>query len=237
MRGFLTIIYLVVALGVPSFAIAQEAAVNVAAGRIIVQGVGQVERAPDMATIQAGVVAQGDTAAEALDETSEATSHVIDTLKAAGVSERDIQTRGLSLNPLWQNRNSSGTPKISGYEARNTVMVRVRELDDLGDILDAVVESGANQFHGLSFGLRNPGPAQDEARVLAVKDALGRAELYAGAAGIEVGEIIEISETGGGVPRPMAMERMAAMADSVPIAAGELSLSASVTVIFRIGGN
>ena len=212
----------------------QVAEVAVTAGRITVQGVGQVDAAPDMATIQAGVTAQGDTAAEALNQTSAATANVLETLAEAGIEPRDVQTRGLSLNPLWTSRKASGAPEIAGYEARNTVMVRVRALDRLGVLLDAVVESGANQFHGLTFGVRNPKPLQDEARALAVKDALDRAALYAEAAGVALGDIVEISELGGGGgPRPMAIERMA-VADSVPIAAGELTLSASVTVVFEI---
>ena len=207
---------------------AQEAA----GGRLTVNGEGAVDSVPDMATITMGVTSEARTAAEAMRQTSQATAAVLERLKAAGVADRDMQTRDLSLSPVWDNRGSSSAPKIVGFQADNTVLVRVRALDALGGILDEVIESGANRFQGLTFGLQEPGPALDEARRLAVADAMRKAGLLAGAAGLELGAVLELNEGGGG-RQPVLMEP-AAMASGVPVAAGEVSTQASVTMVFAI---
>ena len=207
-------------------------------GRMTVVGEGFSDAVPDMATITLGVMAEAKTAGEALRETSAATAEVLRLLADRGIAPRDVQTRNLSLSPLWNNSSSlSGERGINGYQANNTVVVRVRALDDLGEILDAVVDQGANTFNGLSFGLQDPGPAQDAARKAAVAEAMRKAALYAQAAGLVLGPMLELSESGSATPRPMAMERMAMIADSVPIAQGEVSVQASVTMVFSLMEN
>ncbi|MCP3972342.1 MAG: SIMPL domain-containing protein [Rhodobacteraceae bacterium] len=205
-------------------------------GRLTVTGEGRVDSVPDMATITVGVTHEARSAARALAETSAATAEVLRRLADAGIAPRDMQTRDLSLQPLWDNRSSSGSgPRVTGYEAGNTVMVRVRALEVLGAVLDEVVESGANRFHGLSFGLQDPGPARDEARRRAVAEAMRKAELYAVAAGLVLGPVLELSEAGAAGPAPEMMAR-AAMASPVPVAAGEVSVAATVTMVFAISG-
>jgi len=201
---------------------------------ITVTGEGQVAAAPDMAMISVGVTSQAATASAALLETSTATARVLGRLKAAGIEARDLQTQGLSLSPMWQQRNDQiNAPKISGYVASNTIRVRQRELSKLGDTLDSTVGQGANQFNGLSFGLQDPRPTTDAARREAVKDALSRANLYAAAAGVELGQILSISEPSNNAVPEMALARFAA-SDGVPIAEGELMVTASVTIVFAI---
>jgi len=211
------------------------------ARRIIVTGEGRVEAAPDMATVTLGVVSEGDTAAEAMTGNSAALSAVLDELARAGIEKRDVQTAGLSLNPRWSNSNASlsGRPEIIGFVATNTVRVRVRDLSALGGVLDAVVKSGANSFQGLQFGLQEPEPLLDEARKRAVQMAIGKARTLTGAAGLELGPVVTISEAGSAAPRPvmMRMDRAETMAASaVPVAGGGLAVHASVTIEFEIGG-
>ena len=217
-----------------SLAMGQAVAQEVAEGRLIVTGEGAVDSVPDMATITMGVTSEAKTASQAMAETSEATAAVLEALTGAGIAARDMQTRDLSLNPLWDNR-STGERTIVGFEASNTVLVRVRDLEALGGILDQVIRSGANQFRGLGFGLQEPGPALDEARRLAVAEAMRKADLYAEAAGLTLGPVLELTESGGS-PGPMMMER-AAMAMSVPIATGEVTTNASVTMVFALRGD
>jgi hypothetical protein len=202
---------------------------------ITVIGEGVVEAVPDMATVSLGVMAQADTAKAAMDETSEGVGALIDLLAGAGIEPSDIQTSGLSLNPLWdQSSYESGTPRVSGFQAMNTVSVRVRALDGLGALLDDALESGANMFNGLSFGLQEPGPRLDEARAEAVADARRKAELLAAAAGVELGGIVSIAETAN-MAVPMPMYRMdTAMSEAVPVAAGEMAVTAMVTITWRI---
>ena len=119
--------------------------------------------------------------------------------------------------------------------AGNTVHIRVRDLDKLGGLLDQVVKDGANTFNGLSFGLQDSTDAKNEARRRAVADARAKAELYAEAAGVSLGKIIELTDGVTSSPQPMFMERSAmVMSDAVPIAEGEVSTSARVTITFEI---
>ncbi len=205
-------------------------------GRLTVVGRGSVEMVPDMATISLGVTSEARTAAAALAANSAATAQMLQEIAQAGIEPRDVQTRGLSLSPRWSNRSGSSNARstIVGFSVSNQVTVRVRDIDRLGGILDAVVQNGANQFHGLSFGLQDPVPATDLAREAAVKDAMRKARLYATAAGVELGAIVELSEVGISSPRPVRVRELALSAD-VPIAQGEVSLGASVTVVFEIG--
>ena len=206
------------------------------AGRIVVNGHGVVETVPDMATISMGVVSEAKTAGDAMAKNSDALAAVLKQLATAGIESRDIQTNNLSLSPRWDNRPSSvsGQPKINGFIATNTVSVRVRDLAQLGVVLDAVVQNGANSFHGLSFGLQDMVPAQNEARVAAIKDAMAKAQLYATAAGVELGDVVSISDGAVRSVGPVMMEADMMRSMAVPVAQGELSVTADVTVVFGI---
>lgn len=204
------------------------------AARITVTGEGRVDAAPDMATVSLGVVTQGTTAAEAMAANAIQLSAVLERLKTSGIEERDIQTSGLSLNPNWQQTETDPTPRIVGYQATNMLTVRVRALDRLGAVLDLTIADGANNFNGLTFGLSDPAPALNEARKRAVADAQARARLLTEAAGLTLGPVVSISE-GGGFGGPQPMYRMdAAAASPVPVAAGEVSTVASVTMVFEL---
>lgn len=201
---------------------------------IIVTGEGIVAAAPDLATVSLGVTMQGDTAAAAMAAGNTALQAVLERLKAAGIEDRDLQTSNLSLNPNWQSGDGTTAPVIVGYVASNILSVRVRDLDKLGAVLDAVVTDGANTLNGISFGLADPDPVLDEARGEAVADARGRAELLVGAAGVKLGRILSIAESGGMMPMPAPMFRMEAASDAVPVAGGEVGMSASVTITYEI---
>lgn len=118
----------------------------------------------------------------------------------------------------------------------NTVRVRVRDLEKLGEILQAVLNDGANDLSGLSFGLQDPRPVEDTARHAAVMDALAKAQLLADAAGVALGPVLTITEGGGG-SQPMFDAPMARMelASPVPVSAGETVISQRVTLVFSLG--
>ncbi len=204
-----------------------------AEGTITVTGTATVHAVPDMATISIGVTTQGDTAAAAMDANNTAVSAVIGRLIAAKVADRDMQTSSLSVNPNWVSDASGSAQQIKGYVAYNQLSVRVRALDTTGSIVDAVVTDGANALNGLTFGLSDPRPVEDEARKEAVADALARAKLIAEAAGDKLGSIVSITE-GGNYTDPVPM--MSKMADDggAPIAAGEVGISASVTIVWQL---
>lgn len=198
---------------------------------VIATGTGTVEVAPDLATLSIGVTTQGDTAANALTANTAAMKAVMARLLASGIEARDMQTSNLYLSPNWTGYDTA-TPTISGFVASNSLTVQVRVLDTLGAVLDASVADGANTLNGLTFGLANPGPVLDEARKAAVADARVRAELLATAAGMTLGRIVLISEADSDL---VAYDGYRAdVAAPVPVAGGELGLSANVTIQYEI---
>lgn len=207
------------------------------AGTITVSAEGEVEAAPDMATVRIGVREGAESADAAMDAASGAMQAMLDALAAAGVAPEDMQTSGLRLNPVYDNRASSGGRDQAGFEAVNTLTLRIRDLADLGEVLDVLVrEAGANTMNGLSFGLSDPDPLVDEARRDAVAEARHQAEVLAEAAGVSLGRLVSIQSGGGGAPYPVAAPMMEARsAGPVPVAAGEVTVSASVTMVWEIG--
>lgn len=213
-------------------------------GTISIEGRGEVIAAPDTAYITSGVTTQGATAREALDANTAAMGELIATLKAAGIEAKDIQTSGFSVSPNYvysDARDANGytlPPKIVGYQVSNTVSVRVRDLPALGSVLDKAVTVGANTISGVSFSVADPSNLYDEARKAAFANARAKAELYAGAAGVELDAIRSISETQGfDQPQPYLMGAMAREAASapVPVEAGELTFSINVSVTWELG--
>lgn len=203
--------------------------------QITVTGESRLTVAPELATITLGVTEEAEEAAMAMRAVSEAMRAVIAELKEAGIAAADMQTRQVSMHPVWsQDRSydSGGQRKITGFKASNTLMLRVRDLDRLGPVMDAVLGAGANNFQGLSFGVEDPEAVADRIRGAAVKDALRKATQLAEAAGMALGPVRSISEHGGGGgPRPMMAMEMA-RSDAMPVEAGELSFSHSVSVVF-----
>ena len=202
---------------------------------LTVTGMATVETAPDLATLSLGVTTSGATAAAAMSANSDAVASVIARLKSAGVADRDIQTSNLSLNPNWVTNATGTASEIQGYVATNLLTIRIRALATTGAVLDAAISDGANSLNGLAFGLQNPRPAEDEARRQAVADALARATLLAGAAGTKLGTILSITDGAAAPPVPGPMYRMAEDAAAVPVEAGSLGITASVTLVFQIG--
>ena len=216
-----------------AFAQAQTAAPQ-APATITVSGEGSVEGAPDMAVVSLGVTTQSDTATDAMAANSAALAVVLERLKAAGVAERDLQTSNLSLNPNWTGYDNGSQPTISGYTAINQLTIRVRAIDTLGTVLDAAITDGANTLNGLSFGLSQPRPAMDAARKAAVADARAKADLLVEAAGATLGRIVSITE-GGGYSQPAPMFKAEMASDrAVVVEGGEVSTTATVTVVFEI---
>lgn len=206
-----------------------------AAGTITVTGEASIPATPDMATVSLGVTTEGATAAEAMAANTTALNAVFARLRAAGIEDRDMQTSNLSLNPNWTGYDSGSTPKISNYVAMNMLNVRVRDLAQLGVVLDASIADGVNTLNGITFELAAPRPAQDEARKAAFADARVRAELYAAAAGVDLGALMAVSEGQAyGGPVPVFMDA-AKSAGAVPVAGGQIAVQASVTVTYRIG--
>jgi uncharacterized protein YggE len=203
---------------------------------LTVSAEGRVSRAPDIVELSGGVVTMAPTAAAAMAENARRMNAVVAAVRQAGIAERDIQTTGLSLQPQYRYEENK-PPILTGYQANNTVALRVRRIADAGKLLDTLVSVGANQIQGPNFQVEAADAALDEARVMAVKTARARAELYAKAAGMKIKRITAISEVGGYVPSPraMMMTAKAEMSDApTPVAPGEVALNMNVTMSFQL---
>ncbi|WP_050525537.1 SIMPL domain-containing protein [Pseudorhodobacter aquimaris] len=202
--------------------------------QISVTGEGVVMAAPDMATVTLGVTSSDKTAKLAMDANSAALAEVLKDLKAAGIKSADIQTSGLSLQPEWDSNSAGNGRTIGGYTARNRLTVQVRALDNLGAVLDAAVKDGANTLDGVEFGVAEPGPLLDAARVRAVGNARKRAEVITSAAGVRLGQISSITEGGGDYQPPRGAMFARAEMDSVPVEAGQISFAINVNISWHL---
>ena len=206
---------------------------------ISVTGEASVSAPPDLAQIDAGVASDAKTAREASDANNAAMGKVIQALKAAGIADKDYQTSRLSLQPQYANRpgsNVSSLPSVVGYRASNRVTIKLRDITKVGNVIDTLVTSGANDIGDISFMVTQASKLLDEAREKAVADARRKAEIYARSAGVTLGAPLSISEGGGPVPifrsKAMALAPMAAGAP--PVAPGEETLSVTVGVTWAI---
>ncbi len=199
---------------------------------------GEVRTAPDMATITLGVQTEAKTAQEAMRANAQRMSQVVASLRAQGIAERDIQTSSLNLNPQYRYQENK-PPELIGYQASNNVTIRVMDLARIGAALDAAVSVGANNIHGISFGLRDPAVIEDEARRKAATALGAKANLYAGATGHRVGRLVTLSEGGGySPPPPMPMLQMArgsfAKDESTPVSGGEIVVRIDINGMYEL---
>ena len=200
---------------------------------ITMSGHGEARAQPDTAMLSAGVSVDAPTAAAALADANKSMQVVLAALKNLGVADRDVQTRNFSVHPQYVTGNGQA-PRVTGYQVNNQVTARLEDIGKVGPTLDALVTAGANQINSVNFSIRNPAALLAEARSAAVADARGKAETFAKAAGVTLGPILSISETGNPVPRPFLAAPMQARVGEVPVAAGDESIGADVTIAWEI---
>jgi hypothetical protein len=196
-------------------------------------GSATAKAAPDMADISAGVTSDAPTAAAALAANSASMNRIFAALDRLGVARKNVQTSNFNVSPVYASRTPNEAQRLTGYRVNNEVHVILDDITKVGATLDTLVTAGANQMNGLNFAIKDPAPLLAHARADAVADAKLRAQQYAAAAGIALGPIQSLSEGGGEPPRPM-YRVMAMAAAPTPIAAGEESINASVTIVWEI---
>ncbi|MDX1688800.1 MAG: SIMPL domain-containing protein [Candidatus Promineifilaceae bacterium] len=207
---------------------------------ITVSGQGRVSARPDIAIVRIGVETEADTATAALDENSVRMSGVISATLDAGVNREDVQTEGLSLRPIYQQGDrepggEEGPPELVGYRASNVVSVTVRDLDELGALLDAAVEAGGNTIQGIRFEISDNEELRSSAREAAMNDAIAKAEQLTQLAGAELGEVLTIEEVGGEAPSPVRFaETEQAASAAVPVEPGQQEIQVNLRVTWRI---
>ena len=203
---------------------------------ISVAGQGKVSAAPDIVYIRTGVTTESREAQAALAENSRAMQRLLALLQQRGVADRDVRTTNFSVEPIAKRNKPSTGVEFSGYRVDNQVHVRLQDVEQLGEILDALVAAGSNRVAGIEFALRDPARILEEARKQAIADARARAEVYADSAGVRVGSVISISEHSAQAPRPQTSVRHMALeqASTVPVAPGMQEVLASVTVVYAL---
>jgi uncharacterized protein len=204
---------------------------------ISVTGEANVTVPPDQAQIDGGVTSDAKTAREASEANNAAMSKVLLALKGAGIDEKDYQTSRLSLQPQFaaNYKPSERAPGIVSFRASNRVTVRIRDVTKVANVIDVLAGAGANDIGGINFTVTQASKHLDEVREKAIADARRKAEIYAKAAGVTLGDPISISEEG--APVPLHRGKMAApMAAGAPVAQGEETLSVTVSVSWAIKG-
>jgi uncharacterized protein YggE len=200
---------------------------------VTVTGQATISVAPDTAEIRIGVTSHGKNAREASEINAKQMTDVMAAIKSRGIAERDIQTSRLSLQPQYD-PNKPGPARLLGFQVTNQLTVKIRDIDRLPAILDHAIAAGANEMSGIEFEVSEASKLLDQARDAAIADARRKAELYAKAAGATLGRVVAITEEGApSPPRPFAAMR--AGAGAVPVAPGEQTLRAMVTVSYELG--
>jgi len=202
---------------------------------INVAGEGKVSGTPDTATVTLGVSTSDASAQNAMTRNAQEAAALMATLKSKGVAERDIQTTDLSLNPNFDDKG-----RITGYNVSNTVTVTMHDIKNAGSIIDAAAAAVGNdvRLENVALSISNTSPLLAEARAAAVKDALAQGQQLAAAAGVKLGTIRTIDDTGGQLPTPQlfagAGADSALKAAATPVQPGTQQLSVDVNVQFAI---
>ena len=207
--------------------------------RMTVRGESLVSGPTTKIRIRGGVVTRLETLGEALDANSIQMASIFNTLENLGIAEEDVQTSRFQFAPKYRNFNNGDWQEIIGYEVSNNIAILVRDVDQIGTIAKTVVDAGMNRFSGLDFLVEDSKKLTDEAERLAMTNAIEKAERLATAGNFKLGHIIEVNEGRSGRSRNeyaygADMAAAATPGGNVPIASGEVSFQANVTIVFAI---
>lgn len=201
-----------------------------------VTGSGKVTVVPDLATVELGVAIERSTAKAARQAAAAAMTRVVDAIRKLGIDDKDIATANVSLGPVYDYPTNSSR-QIRGYQLQNTVTVTVRNLDQLGDVIDDGVTAGATRVDGISFDVADRAAAEAQAREAAVKDAKAKADTLATGLGVRITGVASVSEQ---VSTPVWYGRNVATVGAVaedastPVMPGSTDVTISVAVSFLI---
>lgn len=203
---------------------------------ISVTGTGVVKAKPDRAVLSLSVVTQAESAGEAISENADKMDRVIKAIRNVGILENQTETSAYSLNPIWEYPKEGGSPRIVGYTCSNTLRVTVKNLDKVGEVIDAAVAAGANQVSSLQFTISDEAMRQLglNALSLAVKDAASKASIIATAAGVTLVGPVSISLSGySPYVRSYAFESVSGITPTPILSPEEVSVTVSVTAVYE----
>lgn len=215
---------------------------------IWVTGEGTISLEPDLAIVNIGVETEAKTVARARQIAATAMAAIVDSVKSYGLKDMDIQTRSFDIYPVYEypevveSGRTTYKQLLVGYRVNNSASIKVRQLDQVGNIIDDLATAGgdATRINGINFGVEDTKPFMVELREDAVKDVIEKATQFASLTGVSVGQLIFISEIGASAPAPQNFggERAFALAAAAPpstsISGGELELRLVVQAVFDI---
>lgn len=204
---------------------------------ITVTGVGRTVGDPDMARVQVGVSVSNEDVGTAVERSNQVITDLLDLLAEQGIAEQDIQTTNFSIWSEDQWDPETGQPREQKlYRVESTLQLTVREVDDLGPILETAIENGANNIYGLSFTIADPTSLADEARAASLRDARERAEVIASELGLSLGRVLSVTEVSGAevVPVAEAARGMGGGGGEPPISEGSMSVSVATEVVYEL---
>lgn len=197
---------------------------------IVTTGIGEASAIPDRATIYVAVQSRATTVSAASNDNARRITAVMDTLRALGIASDQATTASYSVSPeMAYPTTSSQMPKVVAYVVNNSLLIRLRRIEDVGRVIDASLSKGANEISSLQFSSSKADSVRSVALAAAVADARAQAEAMAYAAGGSLGRLLELSTS---VPvRPMPLMQPMAMraATPTPITPSEQTVSATVT--------
>lgn len=203
--------------------------------QLYVNGTGQIFLTPDVAYVYIGIQSKSEDVGDALSENNIQAQAIADTLKENGIEANDIQTSAFSVYPQ-QNYGMQGEMLDNTYVVDNTIYVTIRELQNLGKILDDVISAGANTINGVQFDVLDKSEALSKARALAIENAESQAQELASAAGVELGGLISLSAYSSSNPYISYEGKSigAAISPEVPVSAGQLTIQVSADLTYEI---
>ena len=203
-----------------------------------VTGSGKVDAAPDVAYLTLSVETLAKNASQAVKDNSGTTNKVIEAIKAELGKDDKVSTAGYSLAPVYEYNNQTNKTDFKGYRASNRIIVEAHNLKEIGNIIDSTAEAGLNNVESLSFDTTKRDEIRREAIVEAVRDAKATAETLSKAAGVTITKILQLSPSFDypvPVYRDYALAKEASpAAPPTPIEPGDISISASVSIVFEI---
>ena len=216
-----------------------QAADNVQLGTLVVSGVGEVNVKPDMAYVHLGAQASAPSAEEAQTQVKKQVNAIRKVLQEFGIKDEHIQTAYFNVYPLEQYSPDGSRGTVEEYRSEHVLKVEYKEIDRLGELIDATSKAGANRIEQIQFGLQNPEAAEHEALQIAIEKTAAKADVMAKSAGKVKGEVLQISDQAAQVQLPYVdTANMAAKAeasfDSTTIDSGEVKIVQRVDVVYRL---
>lgn len=207
---------------------------------ITISGEGKVTAIPDIAQISLGLKTESKKVEDAQRENTDKMNNIISTLGKLGVAKEDIKTSNYNISPRYDYNRETGKQTLRGYSVSQSVIVKIRDLETVGEVIESAASLGANQVGGLNFTIDEPEELRQEARIKALENATKKAKSLAKTAGVKIGKLVSFNESGATQPpifRAYATQEAVGIGASSPapdIEPGSQDIIINVTVTYEV---